>query len=213
MITEEKVLEVRYRSQNNQEGLIYAEERRIASEAIILRKCKLAYGIKCGITGKMEFYAQPERERVIPRGWITSILEIEQPDWWNSTREEVLRDLVWLKAEIALKTNNKRKSDALLEKLIGERLREWSEATAVACEVENTFFRGLVETNGDAKAQVLAARLERVRSLLTARDIEALKKTGLPGLGTNHPNNQQLRNWLKKLPNSQAEPTNQPQPA
>ena len=141
------------------------------------------------------------------------MLEIEQPGWWNSTREEVLRDLVWLGAEPALHTNSKRKADALLEKLIAERRREWEEATAVASEVENTFFRGLAKPNDNASAQVLVRRLERVRLLLTASDLEALKQTGLPGLGTNHPHNQQLREWLKKLPNGQTEPANQEQPA
>jgi hypothetical protein len=215
MITERKVLEVRYRNQNNEEGLIYAEEKQIDLEAITLRKCKVARGIKCGITGKIEFYAQPEKEQVIPRGWITSILEIEQPSWWNSNREEVLRDLVWLKAELALQTNSKTKADALLEKLIAQRRRGWEEATAVASEVENTFFRGLAKPNGNANAQVLEERLQRVWSLLTASDLEALEQTGLPGLGTNHPHNQQLREWLKKLAKRQAESANanQKQPA
>jgi hypothetical protein len=212
MITESKVLEVRYRNQNNEEALIYAEEKQIGSEATTLRKCKVAHGIMCGITGKIEFYAQPEQEKVIPRGWITSILEIEQPSWWNGNREEVLRDLVWLKAEPSLRTNSKKKADALLEKLIAQRRRGWKEATAVASEVENTFFRGLAKPNGNANAQVLEERLQRVWSLLTASDLEALKQTGLPGLGTNHPYNQQLREWLKKLPNRQAEPANQKQP-
>src|SRR5579862_1513722 len=36
MITGKKVLEVRYRDQNNQEGLVYAEEKQIGSEAITL---------------------------------------------------------------------------------------------------------------------------------------------------------------------------------
>ncbi len=213
MITEKKVLEVRYRNQNNEEGLIYAEEKQIGSEAITLRECKVAHGIKCGITGKIEFYAQPEQEKVIPRGWITSILEIEQPSWWNSNREEVLRDLVWLKAEPALQTNSKKKADALLAKLIAQRRRRWEDATVVASEVENTFFRGLAKPNGNANAQVLQERLQRVWSFLTASDLEALKQTGLPGLGTNHPHNQQLREWLKKLPNRQAEPANEKQPA
>jgi hypothetical protein len=213
MITEKQVLEVRYRNQNNEERLIYAEEKQTCSEAITFRKCKVAHGIKCGITGKIEFYAQPEQERVIPRGWITSILEIEQPSWWNSNREEVLRDLVWLKTEPALQTNSKKTADALLEKLIAQRRREWEEATAVASEVENTFFRGLAKPNGNANTQVLEERLQRVWSLLTASDLEALKQTGLPGLGTNHPHNQQLREWLKKLPNREAEPANQKQPA
>jgi len=213
MITEKKVLEVRYRNQNHEEGLIYAEEKQIGGESITLRKCKVAHGIKCGITGKIEFYAQSEQEKVIPRGWVTSILEIEQPSWWNSNREEVLRDLVWLKAEPALQTNSKKKSDALLEKLIDERRRGWEEATAVASDVENTFFRGLTKPNGNANTQALEERLQRVWSLLTASDLEALKQTGLPGLGTNDPHNQQLREWLNRLPNRSAEPSNQKQPA
>ena len=212
MITEKKVLEVRYQNQNNEEGLIYAEEKQIGSEAITLRECKVAYGIKCGITGRIEFYAQPEQEKVIPRGWITSLLEIEQPSWWNSNREEVLRDLVWLKAEPALQTSCKKKADALLAKLIVQRRRGWEDATAVASEVENTFFRGLAKLNGNANAQALEERLQRVWPFLTVSDLEALKQTGLPGLGTNHPYNQKLREWLKKLPKRQAEVANLKQP-
>src|SRR6185312_11272980 len=96
-------------------------------------------------------------------------------------------------------TSSKKKADALLEKLIAQRRKEWEEATAVASEVENTFFRGLAKPNGNANTQLLEERLQRVWSLLTARDLEALKQTGLPGLGTNHPHNQQFREWLNNL--------------
>ena len=209
MTTEKKVLEVRYQSQNHEEGLIYAEEKQIGNEAIVLRQCKVAHGIQCGITGKIEFYAQAEQELLIPREWVKSIREIDRPSWWNSDREEVLRDLVWLNAERALRTNSKKRADGLLEKLIDERRRAWEEATAVASDLENTFFRDLTKPRGNATAQALEERLRRVCQLLTASDLAALKQTGLPGLGVNDPLNQQLREWLKKLPNGNAESRNQ----
>lgn len=209
MSTGKKVLEVRYRNRSGEEGLLYAEEKQISGESVTLRKCRTAHGIQCGITGKIEFYAQSVPKRVIQRQWVTSMLEIEPPSWWDNSREEVLRNLVWLNAEPELRTNSKRKTDAALVKLIAERRRGWEEATAVTNDVEDTFFRDLTKSGGDANIQVLEQRLQRVWPLLTASDLEALKQTGLPGLGTNDPRNQQLREWI----NHRAKRANREHPA
>jgi hypothetical protein len=194
MNIESKVLQISYHTRGSALLRIYAEEAETQKETLLLRNCRMPRTIRCGITGRDEFYADRRAEVAIPLGSARNIIEVETPGWWDTTREAVLTDLVWLNAKPW--SSNQRVTISQLESRIAERVENWERSTTLASDIETTFFRDLICPH--PQASLLITRLVRILPLLGSDDKKALTLAGLPGLGTNHALNHLIREWLSK---------------
>jgi len=122
MSNRSKVLQVNYRSHSNS-SVLYAEAAETLAETIRLINCRAPRTIRCGVTGRDEIYAEFLAELLIPRGSAREIVEVDRPEWWDTTREVVLTDLVWL--NMRPWSSNKQVSISQLQGRISKRRQNW----------------------------------------------------------------------------------------
>ena len=179
---------------DHQPRLFYAGALEHQEGIVVFRDCRFPHPIRCAITGRDEFYAEHAPELHIPVSKSPAITEIDTPAWWNTTRSALLENLVWLNARPA--GSKEMVPVRKLRARVARRIKAWELATTLARDIEDTFFRDLL---GPAPvAGVVAARLTRILPLLGSADRQALGLAGLPGLGTNHPINRQLRETVQR---------------
>lgn len=195
MISRLKILRIKLPKKIQELSLFYAESAERQNETIKFRNCKSPRAIRCRITGKDEFYADHVQELEIPLDLAPDIAEVKAPKWWNTTRDAVLTDLVWLNTRPAI--SNKKVPLSQLQALINQRKLQWDKATVLSLDIEDTFFRDLKYSGVEEDS--LAARLARILPLLDNNDKHALRLTGLPSLGTNNPLNVRLREWMTMM--------------